>query len=140
MGAPHPRHRLLVPGYAYCMAAPPDLTAFLEAGQPPVYIGFGSMSSRDPEATTGLVLKALARAGQRGVLLTGWGGLSQSDLPDDVFKIESIPHEWLFPRMTAVVHHGGAGTDRKSTRLNSSHANISYAVFCLKKKNNKKNI
>ena len=124
-------HHIHVTGYWFldtptAWRPPPDLTAFLEAGQPPVYIGFGSMSSRDPEATTGLVLKALARAGQRGVLLTGWGGLSQSDLPDDVFKIESIPHEWLFPRMTAVVHHGGAGTTGAGLRAGVPSAIIPF--------------
>jgi sterol 3beta-glucosyltransferase len=95
---------------------PPDLLDFLESGPPPVYIGFGSMSNRDPAATTDLVLQALARTGQRGVLLTGWGGLSNPDLPDHVFKIESVPHDWLFPQMAAVVHHGGAGTTATSLR------------------------
>lgn len=89
---------------------PSELVDFLGAGPPPVYIGFGSMSSRKPEATTNIVLQALARSKQRGVLATGWGGLSQSDLPDDVFKIEWAPHTWLFSQMAAVVHHGGAGT------------------------------
>jgi sterol 3beta-glucosyltransferase len=86
------------------------LVDFLRSGPPPVYVGFGSMNNRNPEEVTGLALKALARARQRGLLLTGWGGLSQSDLPDDVFKIETIPHDWLFPQMAAVVHHGGIGT------------------------------
>jgi UDP:flavonoid glycosyltransferase YjiC (YdhE family) len=44
------------------------------------------------------------------VLLTGWGGLQGKDLGDDVLIVDEIPHEWLFPRMAAVVHHGGAGT------------------------------
>jgi UDP:flavonoid glycosyltransferase YjiC (YdhE family) len=44
------------------------------------------------------------------VITTGWGGLSQSDFPDEVFVTEAVPHDWLFPRMAAVVHHGGAGT------------------------------
>jgi len=89
---------------------PADLVDFLQAGPPPVSIGFGSMNTRDPEATTSLVLEAVARARQRAVLLTGWGGLTQADLPDEVFKIEAVPHDWLFPQVAAVVHHGGAGT------------------------------
>lgn len=89
---------------------PAGLLAFIESGPPPVYIGFGSMNSRDAQATTRLVLDALAQAGQRGILSTGWGALSHADLPDYVSVIESIPHAWLFPRMIAVVHHGGAGT------------------------------
>jgi UDP:flavonoid glycosyltransferase YjiC (YdhE family) len=88
----------------------PELVDFLDSGPKPICIGFGSMSSRDSERTTALVLKALALSGQRGVLITGWGGLRQSDLPDHVFKIEETPHDWLFPRAAAVVHHGGVGT------------------------------
>jgi len=95
---------------------PNELIDFLEAGSPPVYVGFGSMTNRNPEETTDIVLKALARTKQRGLLLTGWGGLKKSDLPDNVFKIESAPHEWLFPRMAAIVHHGGAGTTGASLR------------------------
>lgn len=89
---------------------PAELVAFLEAGPPPVYIGFGSMGSKNPEATADVVLEALRLTQQRGVLSTGWGGLKTSDLPDSVFMVGSIPHAWLFPRMAAIVHHGGAGT------------------------------
>jgi UDP:flavonoid glycosyltransferase YjiC (YdhE family) len=89
---------------------PPDLVAFLQAGPPPIYVGFGSMSNRNPEAVTDIVLKALKRCKQRGILLTGWGGLFKADLPEYVYPIESIPFDWLFPKMSAVVHHGGAGT------------------------------
>jgi UDP:flavonoid glycosyltransferase YjiC (YdhE family) len=89
---------------------PTDFTSFLESGPPPVYVGFGSMPSRKPEETANLVLQALARTGQRGVLSSGWGGLKKGDLPETVFMIGSLPHSWLFPRMAAVVHHGGAGT------------------------------
>ena len=87
-----------------------DLATFLADGAPPVYFGFGSMTNRDPEQLTGIILDALRRSGERGLLLTGWGGISQRDLPDNVFLIDAAPHEWLFPRMAAVVHHGGAGT------------------------------
>jgi UDP:flavonoid glycosyltransferase YjiC (YdhE family) len=89
---------------------PADLVDFLESGPPPIYVGLGSISSRDPEKTSRIVLDSLRQAGQRGVIATGWGGLSQSDLPDEVFVTEAVPHDWLFPRMAAVVHHGGAGT------------------------------
>lgn len=94
----------------------PDLLAFLEAGPPPVYIGFGSMTDRDPEALTKMALSALARTGQRGILLTGWGGIGTQKLPDNVFAIDAAPHDWLFPKMAAVVHHGGAGTTAASLR------------------------
>ncbi len=95
---------------------PDDLVDFLESGPQPVCIGFGSMTGRDPERVTGIVLEALRRSEQRGLLLTGWGGISASDLPDDVFMIDSAPHDWLFPRVAAVVHHGGSGTTAAGLR------------------------
>jgi len=95
---------------------PEDLVEFLVAGSPPVYVGFGSMAGRNPEKVTQIVFESLARSGQRGVIATGWGGLAVSDLPDNLFKIESIPHDWLFPQMVAVVHHGGAGTTAAGLR------------------------
>jgi sterol 3beta-glucosyltransferase len=90
-------------------APPPVLLDFLAAGPAPICIGFGSMAVRDPGAMTELAVRALARAGRRGVLLTGWGGLS-GILSDDVLALEAVPHEGLLPRAAAVVHHGGAGT------------------------------
>ncbi len=90
--------------------APKSLVDFLAAGSPPVYIGFGSMSNRTPQEMTGLVLKALEIANVRGILATGWGGINLQEMPDTVFHIDFAPHDWLFPRMPAAVHHGGAGT------------------------------
>ncbi len=89
---------------------PADLLHFLQSGPPPIYIGFGSMSSSKPEEAADMVLQALTRTGQRGVLYEGWGGLKKEQLPESVFMTGSIPHTWLFPRMAAVVHHGGVGT------------------------------
>lgn len=94
----------------------PELRAFLEAGEPPVYVGFGSMAGSNPEQLARLVLEALARSGQRGLLLTGWGGMRAELVPDRVFVVDSAPHSWLFPRMAAVVHHGGAGTTAEGLR------------------------
>jgi UDP:flavonoid glycosyltransferase YjiC (YdhE family) len=68
------------------------------------------MSTVDPEDTTDLMMKALELSGQRGVLLGGWGGIGPGILPDYAYRIEAIPHTWLFPQMKAVVHHGGVGT------------------------------
>jgi len=88
-----------------------QLEAFLAAGPPPVYVGFGSMFGSDPEATLRLVLRALALSGQRGVLARGWGGLvTERALPEQSILIDEAPHDWLFPQMAALVHHGGAGT------------------------------
>ncbi|MEO8612756.1 MAG: glycosyltransferase [Chloroflexota bacterium] len=96
--------------------APSNLVDFLGAGAAPVYIGFGSMGSRNPEEATDLALKALTLSRQRGVLASGWGGLSQSDLPETVYMMPSVPHSWLFPQMAAVVHHGGVGTTAAGLR------------------------
>jgi len=95
---------------------PQALVEFLEKRPPPLYIGFGSMSNRNPKETASLVLEALGRVGQRAILLSGWGGMQTEDLPETVFIIDSIPHAWLFPRVAAVVHHGGAGTTAAGLR------------------------
>lgn len=68
------------------------------------------MSHEDPERMTHLALRALELSGQRGVLTTGWGGIARQTAPPSVFFVDDVPHSWLFPRMAAVVHHGGAGT------------------------------
>jgi sterol 3beta-glucosyltransferase len=95
---------------------PPDLVAFLADGAPPVYVGFGSMHVHDRPATTSAVLQALAATRQRGLLLTGRGGLGGIDLPPSVHVIEPCPHDWLFPQVAAAVHHGGAGTTGAALR------------------------
>lgn len=95
---------------------PSGLQDFLNAGPPPVYVGFGSMAGRNPQQLAGTVIEALQRAEVRGIVATGWGGLNPGSLPNSIFKIESIPHEWLFPRVSAVVHHGGAGTTAAGLR------------------------
>lgn len=97
---------------------PADLTAFLDAGDPPVYVGFGSMISVDPQAKARLVIEALQRANVRGVIASGWGAvkLDPADLPPTIFALNSAPHDWLFPRMAAVVHHGGSGTTASGLR------------------------
>ncbi len=89
---------------------PPALVDFLQAGPPPVFVGFGSMGSQKPEQTTALILQALAQTGQRGVLLSDWNGFRTEALPESVYLTGSVPYAWLFPQMAAVVHHGGAGT------------------------------
>jgi sterol 3beta-glucosyltransferase len=95
---------------------PPALIDFLNAGEPPVYIGFGSMSNRDPHATARMFVEALKRSGRRGIIYSGWAGMTADDLPDNIYMIGSVPHEWLFPRMAAIVHHGGAGTTAAALR------------------------
>lgn len=88
---------------------PPDFRAFLDAGEPPVYIGFGSMPF-GAERNTRLIVETMRLWGGRAVVARGWGGLQPADLPANVFAIDKAPHDRLFPLMKAVVHHGGAGT------------------------------
>lgn len=90
---------------------PKTLTKFLEAGEPPVYIGFGSIVVDDPDKFTSLIFKAVEKAGIRALVSKGWGGLGdEGNTPDNIYMLENTPHDWLFPRVSAVVHHGGAGT------------------------------
>lgn len=95
---------------------PADLVKFLASGAPPVYIGFGSMGGEEADRPTQIAIAALEKTGQRGILLTGWSGSDALPLPDTVFKIDSIPHDWLFPQMACIVHHGGAGTSAATFR------------------------
>ncbi|KAG8407672.1 hypothetical protein J3458_020412 [Metarhizium acridum] len=90
----------------------PELAAFLEAGPPPVYIGFGSIVVDDPNAMTRMIFDAIHLAGVRALVSKGWGGLGADDvgLPEGVFMLGNVPHDWLFEHVSAVVHHGGAGT------------------------------
>jgi len=95
---------------------PAELLRFLDRGPAPVYLGFGSMLDQDADAVTRLIVEALALAGQRGILLGGWSALGRVALPDTIHCIDAAPHAWLFPRMAAVVHHGGAGTTAAGLR------------------------
>jgi sterol 3beta-glucosyltransferase len=104
------------------------LLNFLDSGPPPIYIGFGSMSDDDPARTTRLVLRALELSGQRGLLLTGWGGLAADATSAQLFFVDNVPHAWLFPRMAAVVHHGGAGTTAAGFRAGVPSLITPYAL------------
>jgi len=91
---------------------PRSLTEFLSRGEPPVSFGFGSIFGRDPKRVTQIILEAVRRTGVRAVLARGWGGLEPTDPAQSksVMFIEAAPHEWLFQKVDAVVHHGGCGT------------------------------
>jgi UDP:flavonoid glycosyltransferase YjiC (YdhE family) len=95
---------------------PSDLLEFLEAGDPPIYIGFGSVVVDNPEAMTSMILEAVSQAGVRALVSRGWGGLGSMNmkLPENVFLLGNIPHTWLFERVSVVVIHGGAGTTAAS--------------------------
>jgi UDP:flavonoid glycosyltransferase YjiC (YdhE family) len=91
----------------------PELVDFLDAGPPPVFVGFGSMTP-DHEGLHDLVAAAVRRAGVRAVVQSGWAGLGP--VGDDVLVVGDLPHEWLFPRTATVVHHAGAGTSAAALR------------------------
>jgi UDP:flavonoid glycosyltransferase YjiC (YdhE family) len=94
----------------------PALVKFLQEVSTPVYVGFGSMFMNGGVHRTEIVLKALKLAGQRSVLATGWGGLTADNAPEGVFVLDSVPHDWLFPKVAAIIHHGGAGTTGAALR------------------------
>jgi sterol 3beta-glucosyltransferase len=91
-----------------------ELTAFLAAGPPPVFVGFGSMGVGVGEQLGPVIMAAVRSAGVRAVVQAGWAELSVAG--DDVLRIGDVPHEWLFPRMAAAVHHVGAGTTGAALR------------------------
>jgi sterol 3beta-glucosyltransferase len=96
---------------------PDDLRAFVEAGRPPVCVGFGTQLDSDPVETTRAMVAALRGAGRRGVLLRRPEALAGVELGDDMYALERVPHDWLFPRCQAVVHHAGAGTTATVLRM-----------------------
>ena len=96
---------------AHSFKPPETLAKFLDAGEIPVYIGFGSIVVDDPEKFTSIIFEAVKKAGVRALVSKGWGGLGdEGNTPDNIYMLENTPHDWLFPRVSAVVHHGGAGT------------------------------
>ena len=98
---------------------PPGLEEFLDAGPPPVFVGFGSMVADDEEraARTHAVIEAVESAGQRAVLECSGGAIGGVDLPETMHYISNVPYEWLWPRVAAVVHHGGAGSTAAGLRF-----------------------
>ncbi len=95
---------------------PVELVRFLEAGDPPICFSFGSMSDANSDEITHIVLAALKRLNRRGILVTAWGGLKSIEQSDQVFVIDSVPFDWLWPQCAAVVHHGGSGATSAGLR------------------------
>ena len=102
----------LAPARAWSPSA--ALQAFLTAGEAPIYLGFGSMVGFDRDT----VLRAMIEAidGRRALLFPGWAGLPDAPLPGNVFVLDETPHDWLFPRTSVVIHHGGSGTSHSACR------------------------
>jgi sterol 3beta-glucosyltransferase len=88
----------------------PELESFVAADPPPVYVGFGSSVGPDPARLGAAIPQAIRELGARAVIATGWGGVSDVGDGAEIMVVERAPHRWLFPRVAAVVHHGGAGT------------------------------
>ena len=93
---------------------PPELESFLEAGEPPIYFGFGSI--RAPEGFSQAMIESARALGRRAILLRGWADLSLVDSEPDCIAIDEVNHQALFKRVAAIVHHGGAGTTHAATR------------------------
>mmetsp|Transcript_73178 Transcript_73178/g.184802 ORF Transcript_73178/g.184802 Transcript_73178/m.184802 type:complete len:484 (+) Transcript_73178:80-1531(+) len=101
-----------------------ELMKFVQAGPPPVYMGWGSMLCKSAEYMSRIAVEGLQRSGQRAVICSGWAGLSEETMPehlkqyvdDNVLFVKSAPHEILFPHCSCIVHHGGSGTTAASVR------------------------
>ncbi|KAI9642619.1 hypothetical protein NHQ30_009424 [Ciborinia camelliae] len=88
----------------------PRIAGFLEAGETPIYIGFGSIVMENPEKMTATIMEAVRNCGVRAIVSKGWSKLGQDLEEDNVLFIDDCPHEWLFKHVAAVIHHGGSGT------------------------------
>lgn len=113
--------REIVTGYWFPEASndwsPPDaLVGFLNAGPAPVYVGFGSMPAENTEDLTNMIVEAVTASGDRAIIASGWAGLTAQHLPDTIHLLDAAPHDWLFPRCSAVIHHGGSGTTHEGLR------------------------
>ncbi len=94
----------------------PEVELFLQDGEPPVYVGFGSTPDTSPEETVRLLVDGVCAAGRRAIVSGGWAGLGSDGLPAGVFWVRECPHAVLLPRVAAIVHHGGAGTTAAALR------------------------
>jgi sterol 3beta-glucosyltransferase len=121
-----------IPGYLFLEGSqsyqpPESLNNFLAGGKPPVCVTFGSTIHRDAQRVYRSVLQAMEATGNRAILLSGWSDLRSLPLPAHILAMESVPHDWLFPRCAAVVHHGGAGTTAAGLRAGIPNLVIPFA-------------
>lgn len=105
----------------------PALVEFIESGEPPVYVGFGSMTDEDPRALGALIADAVARSGRRAVVQSGQG-LIEAEGSASLYVASGVPHGWLFPRMACLVHHGGSGTTGEAIRARRPQVVVPFAV------------
>ncbi|MBI2378712.1 MAG: glycosyltransferase family 1 protein [Deltaproteobacteria bacterium] len=104
-----------------------ELEAFLEAGPPPIYVGFGSMPVEDAKTRVRTIVDGVERAGARAILSAGWAKLGDSSaLPSSVKKIGPVSHALLFPRVSCAIHHCGAGTTGAVIRAGVPHIPVPH--------------
>jgi sterol 3beta-glucosyltransferase len=106
---------------------PEELGKFLEAGEPPVYFTFGSCTRFDLEGTTQLLLDATRKSGVRAIIQSDWDNFSQVAEEPNIYKVQSIPHEYVFPHCSMIVHHGGAGTTQSSLQSGRPSVVVAHA-------------
>lgn len=106
-------------------APPLALNEFLAAGEPPIYVGFGSMGGFDPRRMREAMVGGLA--GRRALFYPGWSGIEASQLPANIFVVGDTPHDWLLPRTSVVVHHGGSGTTHSAARAGVPSVVVPFA-------------
>jgi UDP:flavonoid glycosyltransferase YjiC (YdhE family) len=104
---------------------PQQLSDFLAAGEPPVYIGFGSMGGFEPRRMLETIVAGLA--GRRALFYPGWSGVDVSKLPANILAIGDTPHDWLLPRTSVAVHHGGSGTTHSAARAGVPSVVVPFA-------------
>lgn len=104
---------------------PPDLLAFLAAGEPPIYLGFGSMAGFDRKQLLAYLVDAVGQ--RRALFYPGWSGIDVAALPPNFHVLGDTPHDWLFPRTSLVVHHGGAGTSHTAARAGVPSVVVPFA-------------
>ncbi len=107
-------------------SAPPALSEFLAAGEPPLYVGFGSMVGFDSHGLLKEVIGAVA--GRRALFYPGWNGVEAAALPANFFVVGDTPHSWLFPRTSLVIHHGGSGTTHSAARAGVPSVVVPFAA------------
>ena len=103
---------------------PDELEKFLASGEPPIYLGFGSMRAADQ--TGHVLIEATRSLGLRSILSQGWAGLTPNEAGDDVLSLPDVNHGALFPRVAAIVHHGGAGTTHAAVRAGTPQVTIPH--------------
>ncbi|WP_343069489.1 glycosyltransferase [Streptomyces olivoverticillatus] len=107
---------------------PAELVEFLDAGEPPVFVGFGSMPMRSSTDVAQVAVEAIRAQGRRALVKRGWAGLSPIDDRDDCFVVDEVNQQALFGRVAAVVHHGGAGTTTTATRAGAPQVVVPQAA------------